>query len=153
MERQSEGPNSEHHLPSTNKTPFSPCTFFALLLILISQECPFHLWAWGRGYLRPKASNVATESKAFMPVARQGAGIYFPHPPVSSLRPLAPPRSLKEIHCPCFLSCLPLPELGKQYSTKQKKGTSCAFVCCAGQKCCLLHSTAWILLPHIWTLW
>lgn len=103
------------------RPPSPPAPFFALLLLLISQERPFHLWAWGKGYLQPKASNVATQSKAFMPVARQGAGIYFPHPPVSSSRPLAPPRSLKEIHCPCFLSCLPLPELGKQYSTKLKK--------------------------------
>lgn len=60
--------------------------------------------------------------KAFMPVARQGAGIYFPRlPPVSSSRPLAPPRSLKEIHCPCFLSCLPLPCKKNNISQKRKR--------------------------------
>lgn len=76
-----------------------------------------------------------------------------PHPlPVSSSRPLAPPGSLKEIHCPCFLSCLPLPELGKQYSTKESEQTSCPFVHRAGQRCCLLHSPAWFLSLRTGTL-
>ncbi len=108
---------------------------------------PLHLWAWGRGYLRPKASNMATESKGLHACCTAGCWhLLPPHPlPVSSSRPLAPPRSLKEIHCPCFLSCLPLPELGKQYSIKERKRTSCPFVRCVSQRCCLLHSTAWFL--------
>lgn len=124
-------------------------------LLLTSREPPLHLWASGRGYLQPKASNMATESKGLHAYCTAGCWHLLPpsiRPPVSSSRPLAPPRSLKEIHCPCFLSCLPLPELGKQYSTKERKRTSCPFVRCAGQRCCLLHSTAWFLLLHTWTL-
>lgn len=116
-------------------------------LLLISRESPSICEPEGEDTCDQKPVTWQPSQKAFMPVARQGAGIYFPHHPlpVSSSRPLAPPRSLKEIHRPCFLSCLPLPELGKQYSTKERKRTSCPFVRCAGQRCCLLHSTAWFL--------
>lgn len=127
-----------------------------------SQLIPPPLWASpssshprsGPSLWEPEAEDTCDQrpvtwqpsQKASMPVARQGAGIYFPYPPVSSSRPLAPPGSLKEIHCPCFLSCLLLPKLGKQYSTNEKKRTSCPFVCCAGQRCCLLHC----LFLHFW---
>lgn len=55
-----------------------------------------------------------------MIVTRQGAGIYFP--PSAPRFILAPPRSLKEIHCPCFLSCLPFPRVRKTIFHKKRAG-------------------------------
>lgn len=66
------------------------------------------------------------------------AGIYSPKAPPSTSRhpprfhprgPLAPPRSLEEIHCPrpCFLSCLPPPDLQKQDSSEERKGNFLSF--------------------------
>lgn len=60
--------------------PPNPASTFSLLpLLLISQEWPFHLWAWGRGYLGPKASNVATDSKGLL--ACRTAGRWHLLPP------------------------------------------------------------------------
>lgn len=105
--------------------------------------------------------------KASVPVARQGAGIYSPtlhplHPlPVSSSRPLAPPLEPTR-NALSLLSQLPPSSRvrktifhKKRERERESKRTSCPFVRCPGQRCCLLHSTAWFLLQHThtWTMW
>lgn len=72
MERQVDRPNSDHHLLCRGQTPSSPSKLWSknfAFFVSPSSSPPsirkvfLHLWAWGRGYLRAKASNMATESK------------------------------------------------------------------------------------------
>lgn len=115
---------------------------------------PLHLWAWGRGYLRRKASNMATESKGLHACCTAGCWhLLPPSAPCFILEVPSPTHKPKRNPLSCFLSCLPLPKLGKQYSTKERKRTSCAFVRCAGQRCCLLLSAAQFLLLHTASFW
>lgn len=63
-----------------------------------------------------------------MIVTRQGAGIYFPHAlPVSSSRPLTPPRSLKEIHCPLLSQLPPSSRVGKTIFHKKEQTNFLSF--------------------------
>lgn len=63
-----------------------------------------------------------------MIVTQQGAGIYFPHAlPVSSLRPLTPPRSLKEIHCPLLSQLPPSSRVGKTIFHKKEQTNFLSF--------------------------
>lgn len=138
LERNLDGPNSDHHLASTDpasSVPSSsispsklrqkelcPSSSLILPLLLISRGASSICEPEGEDTCEYRPVTWQPSQKAFMLVARQGAGIYFPHPPPApSPRPLAPPRSLKEIHCPCFLSCLPLPALEKNQHISQKR--------------------------------
>lgn len=96
----------------------------------------------GKDTCNQRVSNVATESKGLHVCYSAGCRHLFPLSALlvsSQSPPPDPPRSLQEMHCLCFLSCVPLPKLWNQFSTNKKKRTSCSFVHCAGQGCCLTH--------------
>lgn len=115
-----------------------------------------HLWVWGKEYLKYKVCKVSTIQKAFVIVTWWGAGIHFPHVlPISSTRPLAPPRSLKELYCPLLSQLPPSSQAMKTIWLKKnskKRVTSCPFVWFLGQRGCLLHSSAWFHRPYTWAL-
>lgn len=140
MEGQVDSLNSDHHLPSTSRLSSSPSPSkqwwenFAPHLrssflppSSYQENPPPSVSPRVEDTCDQKASNVATASKGLHACCTAGCWHLLPLPLYHPLlcfilkAPLAPPRSLKETHCPCFLSCLRLPELGKQYSTKERE--------------------------------
>lgn len=162
MESQVEAPDSDHHLRSTdpasqlplftlkalvkNVGPFPSC---GLPLLLISQEFS--------SICKPRGEDTCDQRPVtWQPSQRPSCLLHsrvlaFTSPVCTLFYPQGPwpnPGAEEKSTVLCFLSCLPLPMVEKQYSTKEKKRTSCPFVHCAGQTCCLLHSTASVTMGY-----
>lgn len=70
-----------------------------------------------------KVGNMATSQKAFVIVTQWGAGIHFRHVlSISSSRPLAPPKSLKEPYCPLLSQLHPSSRAAKTIFHKKIAG-------------------------------
>lgn len=116
------------------------------------------LYLLGRpGMCRPLGVWRASQ-KAFMTVARRGAGIYC-SPPKKGKKskswsvlegPLTPAGRPEQIHCHCFLSCMTLPY---KISHKEGKKNFLCFVRTAKRTCLLHWAAGFLILYTVLALW
>lgn len=106
------------------------------LKTVVNDLCPsafltFHeppMRVWGRGNLPSKVSNMATSQKAFVIVTQWDAGIHFRHVlPISSSRPLASPKNLKEPDCPLLSQLHPSSRVAITIFHKKERGNFPSF--------------------------
>lgn len=143
-------PSSHPHFPVPN--PKLRWTTFAPLLFSPFTILPHEFR--GRGYLPSKVGNMGTSQKAFRDCYTLGR--WHSRPPCAPhfiLEAFGPTQEPKRTLLSFAFSAASLfPSCENNIPQKESRETSCPFVRFLGQRCCLLHSTAWLHHLYTWTL-
>lgn len=129
------------------------------LKTVVNDLCPyafltFHeppTWVWGRGYLPSKVGNKSKGLRDRCTVGRwHSLPPCAPHFILEAFGPnQEPKRTLLSF---AFSAASLFPSFKNNIPQKKSGVTSCPFVQFLGQRCCLLHSTAWFHHLYTWAL-